>query len=84
MNLKPLAANMTELEFGWYDVLFSYRTPVAAIWRYGNEIKAYQTDKKWSKTTSRHISQWLEMHPEVLGAMYKPQEWFDNLLNEVK
>ncbi len=84
MNLKPLGANMTEVEHGWYTTLISYKTPVATIWNYGREVEAYQTDKKWSATTTRHINKWLGMHPEVLGAKYKPQEYFDNLLNEVK
>lgn len=84
MNLTPLKANMTELQHGWYTTLFSYKTPVATIFNYGNEIVAYQTEKKWSRTTSRHITQWLGMHPEVCGAQYKPQEYFDNLLSGVR
>lgn len=84
MNLNPIKANMTELYHGWYTTLFSYKTPVATIFNYGNEIKAYQTEKKWSRTTSKHITQWLAMHPEVFGAQFKPQEYFDNLIAEVK
>ncbi len=82
MNLTPIKANMTELEIvpGLF-VLFSYKTPVAAIRTV--TLTAYQTEKKWSRTTSRHITQWLGMHPEVFGATYKPQEFFDNLINSV-
>lgn len=84
MNLKPLASNMTELQHGWYTTLFSYQTPVATIFWYGNEIKAYQTEKKWSATTTRHINKWLGLHPEASEVQLKPQEFFDNLLSEVK
>lgn len=84
MNLNPIKANMTELELESVIVLFSYKTPVATIFWYGNEIKAYQTEKKWSRTTSRHITQWLGLHPEVFGAQYKPQEYFDNLIAGIK
>lgn len=79
MKLNPIKANMTEVQHGWYTTLFSYKTPVATIFWQGEVIEAYQTEKKWSNTTTRHIKQWLALHPEVLGAEYKPQEWFDNL-----
>jgi hypothetical protein len=78
MNLKPLSANMTEIEIGSLKVLFSYNTPVACI----KEIDAYRTNKKWSNTTSKHINKWLQVHPEVLVVQYRPQEYFDNLLNQ--
>ena len=85
MNLNPIKANMTELKHGWYTTLFSYKTPVATIFWYGNEITTYITDKKWSNTTSRHITQWLAMHPETDGVRnYKAQEFFDNLISGVK
>ncbi len=85
MNLNPIKANMNEVEIDGMRVLFSYKTPVAALVRYssptGNGWHQYRTEKKWSRTTSRHITQWNPM-----GGAYgiKPQEWFDNLLSEVK
>ncbi len=84
MNLNPIASNMTEVDLGIYRILFSYKTPVATIFWYGQELVAYQTEKRWSRTTSKHITKWLGSHPEVFGAQYKPQEFFDNLLPEVK
>ena len=86
MNLTPLAANMTEVKMtGGLTVLFSYKTAVACLWTNGNDAyKAFKTEKKWSATTTRHINKWLGLHPEVFGAAYKPQEYFDNLLAEVK
>ena len=57
MELTPIKANCTELKTGNYLVLFSYQTPVA--YRDLRTGKYYRTVKKWSRTTSRHISQWL-------------------------
>jgi hypothetical protein len=55
-------------------VLFSYQTPVAYI---DSNNVARRTSKFWSRTTSRHINQWIgSLRCEDL-----PQEWFDNLLN---
>jgi hypothetical protein len=71
MKLKPIAANMTELCLsipgmrGDTRILFSYETPVAAMnlspeWHAKNGNGCIRTDKKWSNTTSRHISKWLQ------------------------
>ena len=85
MNLNPIKANMTELDLGnGTKVLFSYRTPVAA--RVDNGYGSgtwYQTEKKWSNTTTRHINKWMGEH-SVFGMRFKPQEFFDNLISEVK
>jgi hypothetical protein len=76
MNLTPIRANMTELQLNDGTViLFSYKTPVAA--RINGD--AFQTAKRWSNTTSRHINEW--------GAKeYKkiPQDFFDALIAAVK
>ena len=85
MNLSPIRANMTELEVSVMRVLFSYKTPVAVIileeTPEGSKWHQYKTAKNWSRTTSRHISQWNPM-----GGAYglKEQEWFDNLIAGVK
>ena len=79
MKLNPIKANMTELELpGSILVLFSYKTPVATIDSIGC---AFKTSKKWSKTTSRHINQWLSNHTNIKEL---PQEHFDNLILGVK
>lgn len=85
MNLRPIKANMNEIEVGNYTVLFSYKTPVA----YHEAGVGYaKTNKFWSRTTSRHISQWLQMngYSEELGDGLREvdQDVLDNLLNEVK
>jgi hypothetical protein len=78
MKLIPLKANMTELQMGGgLTMLFSYQTPVACRWTNGSSYQNYKTDKKWSQTTSRHINGWFGGD----GAIFKPQEYFDNLVN---
>lgn len=85
MNLTPIKANMTELELDGVKVLFSYRTPVAALVREekaeGVSWHQYRTEKNWSRTTTRHINAW-----NPLGGAYglKPQEYFDNLIAGVR
>ncbi len=76
MNLTPIKANMTELELKEnVFVLFSYKTPVA-VYENGKHIV---TEKYWSRTTSRHINQWLSGATPTT----KPQEYFDNLVSSV-
>ena len=57
MQLTPIASNMTQVDLNGFQVLFSYRTPVACL---SDDNKYYRTDKFWSVTTSRHINKWLE------------------------
>ena len=81
MKLKPIRANMTELDLGRFVVLFSYKTPVACLEAKTGE--ACKTSKTWSNTTTRHINSWMAS----LGVHcleVKPQEYFDNLITGVK
>jgi hypothetical protein len=86
MNLKPIKANMTELELDGMKILFSYETPVAVLILEGSRAVGaiwhqYKTEKFWSRTTSRHINTW-----NPLGGAFgvKPQEYFDSLIAGVK
>lgn len=80
MNLNPIKANMTELETnGGLTTLFSYKTPVACRWTNGQTNTYYCTTKFWSKTTTRHVNQWLNGS----NGINQPQEYFDNLMREV-
>ena len=75
MTLKPIAANQTQLTTNSGNViLFSYQTPVAAQLASGGFVR---TEKKWSRTTSKHINQWLD------GATARevPQSEIDALVN---
>lgn len=77
MNLKPIASNMTELQVKeTLKVLFSYQTPVACKWTNGDVYEYFQTSKKWSRTTSRHISKWLDGN----FAKFQDQHYFDSLV----
>ena len=59
MRLNRLGANKTELELSDGTTLFfSYNTPVAACLSDGGGF--VRTDKRWSVTTSKHITQWLD------------------------
>ena len=55
MKLKKIANNVTMLDFGNRFIVFSYETPVI----YHDCETLYVTDKFWSKTTSKHINQFL-------------------------
>jgi hypothetical protein len=82
MNLNPIKANMNEVSTEKLTILFSYKTPVAVMIDEGLGFVFYRTAKRWSNTTTRHINQWLGNYGKV--ASEKPQEFFDNLLVEVK
>lgn len=82
MKLKPLGSNQTTIELADGTViLFSYETPVAA---FVPGQGYYRTEQHFSRTTSKHITQWLRgqlsedvhVHTDVL---LRPQSFFDNL-----
>lgn len=84
MKLKQLGSNMTELHFNnGTIVLMSYETPVAAILNqsslFGNCI---ETDKKWSRTTSKHITKWINIQTSSRNLFKKvDQSVLDSLVN---
>jgi len=73
MKVTSLGANKTEISTDRATIFVSYKTPVAAIVN-GN---AYRTEQKWSVTTSKHITQWLNGRT----ADSQPQAFFDALLD---
>ena len=74
MKLQNLGAhkNVIHLDNGT-DVLISYETPVAA---FIPGIGYVRTERSWSVTTSKHITQWGCDKRTPL----RPQAFFDNLL----
>ena len=57
MKLTPIAANQTLVSYNnGSEVFFSYSTPVAG---YSPELGYVRTEDYYSRTTSRHINQWL-------------------------
>ena len=74
MKLRPIASNMTEIETDAATILFSYKTPVAACLKDGSGF--VKTSCRYSKTTSRHISKWLD----GAKASERDQSFFDSLV----
>jgi hypothetical protein len=69
--MKILAPNVTELQHGSNQILYSYNTPVAILAPSG----LYKTSQKWSKTTSRHINRWFQVAGlDPKGALELPQD----------
>ena len=62
MKLKQITNNVTMLNLGNRYLVFSYETPV--IYHDGETV--YVTDKFWSKTTSKHIKQFLDGRNSVV------------------
>ena len=74
MKLTPIAANQTQLNLNdGTEVFFSYKTPVAAKLPNYDYIR---TATNWSRTTSKHINQWLE----GVSAQTVDQQVLDNLV----
>jgi ribosomal protein L29 len=60
--VKPVGANMTQVDHGRAIILYSYQTPVAI---YVPGVGTFVTSKHHSVTTSRHISKWGVVPPIV-------------------
>lgn len=76
MRLKPQGANQTVIELADGTViLFSYETPVAA---FVPGRGYFRTDHFWSRTTSKHITQWLGREG-IASAQEAPQAFFNTL-----
>lgn len=62
ISTKILSPNHVQVHLGSkVTVLFSYRTPVAAL----VDDKYYRSDQKYSRTTSKHVREWLSgVHPD--------------------
>lgn len=80
MKIKSIAKNQTELHIKKNNkylsdiiIFFSYQTPVACHIQ-GQGF--FKTAEKWSVTTSKHISKWLD----GATAQVKNQSFFNNLM----
>ena len=80
MKLIPIAANQNEVEIGDVTVLFSYKTPVACHVAGEGFSK---TDKYWSRTTSKHIGQFIARNGGSGAVSVKPQSYFDTIAGGV-
>lgn len=74
MRIRSLGANKTLLTLkNGVQVFLSYETPVAARLLNFDYVR---TSQKWSRTTSKHITQWLE----GVNARTVEQSYLDELL----
>ncbi len=62
MRLVENKGNIVIIEFGTWQVLFSYETPVAAL-DINPGGKIYETAEYHSSTTSKHIRKFVRSHP---------------------
>lgn len=75
MKLTKISANVATIDFNsGIQVLFSYNTPVAA---HIPGVGFVKTGKKWSSTTSKHITQ----YTGDKNTPTKEQSFFDELVN---
>lgn len=70
--LKSVGSNQTTLTVGDVVVFFSYETPVAA---FVTGLGWIRTDKKYSKTTTKHINNWCGRSASIV-----PQAHINSLL----
>jgi hypothetical protein len=77
LRLKPIGLNQTELYIGTYIILFSYETPVAAVSVDAGTI--YRTKTSYSRTTSKHVSQWIKEF-RYRNIQNVDNNWFDTIL----
>jgi len=86
MNIQPVGANQTELTINDNLIIFfSYKTPVACVKRseISGLLEKYKTNQFYSKTTVKHINNWLINHGLNLStgkAIEKEQSFFDDLI----
>jgi hypothetical protein len=75
MKLITIGANQMQLETSEWRIYFSYNTPVVSE----NLVtgRTIVTEKKWSRTTSRHINKFLDGNTDFDKV---PQESFNNLI----
>ena len=75
MQLRQVGSNQSKISFAdGREVFFSYETPVAA---FIPDLGYVKTSQKWSRTTSRHISNYSKAY-----AHEYPQTFFNLLLDE--
>ena len=73
---KP-RTNTNIVNKGNYVILVSYDTPVAAY--SPDEDICYITEKKYSRTTTKHINQWVSELKDLVDTPKVPQEVIDHI-----
>jgi hypothetical protein len=83
MKLQNFGSNQNIVEISDdLTVFFSYNTPVACFKRSETtgKFEVFRTAQFWSRTTSKHINNWLSSLNFSSRATEKPQEFFNNLI----
>ena len=76
MKLKLIGSNQTELRLeDGTQIFFSYETPVCVR----NENGCFVTEEKYSRTTSKHINNWVANLSSIIKMV--PQSEIDNMVN---
>jgi hypothetical protein len=78
ISLNQIASNVTSLCVGANEILFSYRTPVAA---YISGTGLVRSKTRYSQTTSKHINSWLKTHWGGAACSEVEQDTIDELLS---
>lgn len=74
--------NARVIETGTKTILFSYQTLVAYYDKKDGNL--YRTSKRWSNTTSKHISNFIrELNGTPFATYEKDQNHFDTLLESI-
>ena len=86
MKLKQLGANQTEVQLNdGTQIFFSYEQAVCVIieaMHLGkNQTRVCVTEKKYSRTTSKHINNWVANLSDIIQMV--PQSEIDNFVNGV-
>jgi hypothetical protein len=78
-KLKLLGPNRTEVHVGRNIIFFSYETPVAAYWEESHDSAWIRTAERYSRTTSKHLGQWLG----GLNVTVLPDDQFQTALAQI-
>jgi len=76
LQVNSIGVNQTIIGTGNKEIFFSYKTPVAIC----EDGVIYKTEKKFSKTTSKHINNFIK-HVGINIIKEKSQEFFNSLLD---
>ena len=82
MKIKNTGSNTTEVHLQGLILLISYETPVA--WYDDTCNVCWVTEKKWSRTTSRHINKFVKQCGGEGLVMEAPQEDLDLLYKNIR
>ena len=82
-KLKLLGPNRTEVHVGRNIIFFSYETPVAAYWEESPDSAWIRTAERYSRTTSKHLGQWLGGLPAGLSVTVLPDDQFQTALAQI-